>query len=191
MHTSSHHHIFCCHLAHKTEIRKSRVNITSVCVAKSPNIMTSFHSTFLRSLSLFAATCICLQNLKLSFDVGHRGLWRANERLQKEFERPRKTAFGSSIQEHPTKNVPVFYNLYVTNSSDAPRVKELVKEQFSFLRPEHSPIFLSSIGYQIDVPNTILLQHHEQGTEAVTLQALWQYCKSNKEDIVVYMHSKG
>ena len=85
--------------------------------------------------------------------------------------------------------IPVFYNLFVRNSSDAARVEELVLEQLTFLQPEHR-VFMHSIGYPIELP-MIRLAHHDKGTEIDTLHSLWEYCTINPQAHVAYVHSKG
>lgn len=86
--------------------------------------------------------------------------------------------------------VPVFYNLFTANESDAPRVMALVRDQLSNLLPEHR-VFAHSIGYPLKVPYTWQLAHHEKGSEMVTLHSVWEYCTVNPESKVVYLHSKG
>jgi hypothetical protein len=88
------------------------------------------------------------------------------------------------------ESVPVFYNVFVAQESDAPRVRSIVMEQFTYLRPEHH-VHLHSIGFPIDIANTTLLQYHEQGDEVETLHSLWEYCSIQPESKVVYLHSKG
>jgi hypothetical protein len=89
------------------------------------------------------------------------------------------------------ESVSVFYNLFVANESDAPRVAALVKDQLADLHPEHS-IFFHTIGYSIDVTSWgRLLMHHDEGSELDTLHSLWQYCNIHETAKVVYLHSKG
>ncbi|MGK3736736.1 MAG: hypothetical protein ACI8RD_013068 [Bacillariaceae sp.] len=92
-------------------------------------------------------------------------------------------------------NIPIFYNLFVNNQQDAPRVRQIVNEQFNKLLPVHNPIYINSIGTPMDLNDTgaILLGHYETAAEHVTLKALYDYCR-NPEHVhkkVVYMHSKG
>lgn len=90
-----------------------------------------------------------------------------------------------------TSSIPVFYNVFVENEQEAPRVAALVEEQLSFRKPHHNPIYVHSIGYNLSIPDTILLQHHEKASEMVTLQSLWEYCHDHPAERVVYIHSKG
>lgn len=95
-------------------------------------------------------------------------------------------------------NIPVFYNLFVKNEADASRVTKIVEEQFNKLLPVHHPIYVNSIGTELNYISetehqTVLLGHYEKAAEHVTLKSLWNYCQKpehvNKK--VVYMHSKG
>jgi hypothetical protein len=95
-------------------------------------------------------------------------------------------------EETKPGRIPIFYNLFVNTETDAPRVKALVEEQLSLIPPNaNHPIYYNSIGFLMDIPNATLLQHHEKGSESVTLFAMWNYCKEHHNDNVIYMHSKG
>jgi len=48
-----------------------------------------------------------------------------------------------------------------------------------------------SIGVPLQIENTTLPQHDEKGWEPQTLRLLWQQCKINTHDKIVYIHSKG
>jgi hypothetical protein len=96
------------------------------------------------------------------------------------------TATTSSFDEL----VPVFYNLYTAEASDSERVTNLVLDQLSMLQPEHK-VFVRSIGYPLDIPNTTLLAHRQEGDETDTLHELWTYCTIQPKSKVVYLHSKG
>ena len=87
-------------------------------------------------------------------------------------------------------SVPVFYNLYVSNESDAPRVKKLVLNQLSYLLPEHS-VYVNSIGFPLQIPDSRVLVHRQEGSEMQTLHSLWEYCSINTRTKVIYLHSKG
>jgi hypothetical protein len=91
-----------------------------------------------------------------------------------------------------SSNIPIFYNLFVGAESDASRVDQLVSQQMATMNPKiHFPVFVNSIGYRINIPNTTMLGHYENGTEMITLRSLWTHCKENPLDRVVYLHSKG
>jgi hypothetical protein len=125
----------------------------------------------------------------------------------------------SSDNNNNNNNIPIFYNLYVANASDADRVFKFVTEQLSLRDPTiHYPIFVNTIGYNNNnnnnnrdgdftsklstkISNVIHLQHYDDANEKVTLQALWEYCnkvtnntsttKPASSKKVVYLHSKG
>ncbi|KAG7352387.1 hypothetical protein IV203_008435 [Nitzschia inconspicua] len=104
-----------------------------------------------------------------------------------------KTSLATEIIDQPSK-IPIFYNLYVNpdNASDITRVRDLVSEQLAILATErYSPIFVQSIGQPMYVPNTMLLGHHPNGTEVLTLHSLWEFCQENYDKTVLYLHSKG
>ncbi|KAG7374597.1 hypothetical protein IV203_013692 [Nitzschia inconspicua] len=98
-------------------------------------------------------------------------------------------------ERRPRNDIAVFYNLYVNASTDEEliHVSNIIDEQFGSLQPWHRPVFVHSIGQEYPIPNTTLLQHHEQATEMVTLRSLWEYCREerNINASVVYLHSKG
>ena len=96
--------------------------------------------------------------------------------------------------------IPVFYNVFTKSARDIPRVISIVREQFSQLLPRHE-VLISSIGTPIASEitkiktnsrfTTELMQHNAEGFEFLTLSRLWQHCKDNPTDKVVYLHSKG
>jgi hypothetical protein len=91
-----------------------------------------------------------------------------------------------------TTSIPVFYNLYIGNSTDVERVTTIATEQLAFRDLQaHHPVFVNSIGYNTTLPGTIQLNHYKTEGEKVTLQALWEYCHNHMEQKVVYLHSKG
>ena len=99
-----------------------------------------------------------------------------------------------SAGKYERRSIPVFYNLFVANASDAPRVMEIVSEQKSFLLPEyHKPFFVQSMGgSQLKIPDATILGHRANGTELITLHSLWDFCRKKPEtEKVVYLHSKG
>ena len=120
------------------------------------------------------------------------------------------------LQNSNIGNIPVFYNLFVKNEEDAPRVMDIVKEQFKKSLPGvHYPIYVNSIGTHLDFNSNYgsgdgsdatntkplntterpieILGRYETADEHVTLKALWDYCvkPQNKHKKVVYLHSKG
>jgi hypothetical protein len=98
----------------------------------------------------------------------------------------------TAVRDDRPSNIPVFYNLFVKSQEDVQRVQNIVSEQFARLRPNlHHPVYVHSIGHHLPLPNTTLLEHHNEGFEEVTLHSLWDYCKFHTESKVVYLHSKG
>lgn len=103
---------------------------------------------------------------------------------------------GPVVGKRKKFNIPVFYNVFLSPDADqteTSRVQALVDDQLSYLLPEiHHPLFVHSIGQEnITIPNAILLGHHDVGDESITLHSLWQYCKRNTDQTIVYLHSKG
>lgn len=94
-------------------------------------------------------------------------------------------------RQQEIKDIPVFYNVYVSNQSEHERVHRLVMDQLSYLQPFHHPVYVHTIGYPLSIPNTTLLQHHANASELVTLHTLWEYCQTHPDEKVVYLHSKG
>jgi hypothetical protein len=89
-------------------------------------------------------------------------------------------------------SIPVFYNLFVGAENDTSRVLGIVSEQMALLRSEHKPVYIQSMGVKnLLIPNTELLGYRINGTEMITLRSLWEYCKKNPYEKVVYLHSKG
>jgi hypothetical protein len=41
------------------------------------------------------------------------------------------------------------------------------------------------------IPETTLIAHHDKASEEVTLHSLWEHCRENPSDKVIYLHSKG
>ena len=54
-----------------------------------------------------------------------------------------------------------------------------------------SEVFVHSIGTPMPIPNTTLIAHHEIASEEVTLHSLWEHCRENRTEKVIYLHSKG
>ena len=105
---------------------------------------------------------------------------------------PAAAAAAAAAVENQSKIV-VFYNLYVGTREDVSRVRNIVIEQLSYLRPEyHGEVFVNSIGFPMPpIPDTTLIAHHESGDEHLTLHSLWKYCGANPHNSVAYLHSKG
>jgi len=86
--------------------------------------------------------------------------------------------------------VPIFVNVFIKNTNDLPRVTSFVQKQLDMKLPEHSPIYVNSIGTRISLADTTT-DFYEQGSEMITLRHIWDYCTSNPARKVVYLHSKG
>ena len=98
--------------------------------------------------------------------------------------------------------VAVFYNLYISSKEDEARVSTLVHDQFTpYFDPDiHEDIRITSIGHPFQQNTTNVTNDHStireyraEGTEALTLSAIWEFCKTNPthEQKVIYLHSKG
>lgn len=104
------------------------------------------------------------------------------------------TPVGSQICPISIENIPVFYTLFVDPDADeteTERVKDLVLDQLANLKPIHHPVYVHSIGKELLIPNTTLLERHEHADERVTLESIWRYCQFNSNSKVIYLHSKG
>jgi hypothetical protein len=145
-------------------------------------ILASFHRAFL-AVGRTDITAAFSSSRRASVDAEYAYDYRLQQQQQQQ------------QQVLSNKNIAVFYNLYVNASSDEEllRVADIVSEQFGYFQPWHQPIFVHSIGQQYPIPNTTLLQHHQQATEMVTLRSLWEYCRQdeNANASVAYLHSKG
>ena len=106
----------------------------------------------------------------------------------KERETPLDGGCAKALVE--TQDVPIFYNLFVKSQSDLARVRGLVQEQLALAR-QNQRVFVHSIGIPMAVPNTTLIAHHNTGGEEVTLHSLWEHCRDNRSEKVIYLHSKG
>lgn len=88
-------------------------------------------------------------------------------------------------------SIPIFYNLYVRNDADVPRVEKIVDEQLrKLIEGVHGPVYVNAIGASLPIPNTTLIGRYEEASEMVTLQSLWEYCRNpeHHHQKVVYLH---
>ena len=90
--------------------------------------------------------------------------------------------------------ITIFCNLFAYETEDIPRVESIFEEQMALWNPKHhKTVKVRSLG----VPSlnltkpAMLLQHHEKGSEIITLNALWEYCQDYPHQKVIYLHSKG
>lgn len=110
------------------------------------------------------------------------------------FQQYYHTALQSRIT--PSK-IQIFYNLYIQSAEDEDRVRNIVQEQFQHINPlvHDTSVHITSIGYPLSsIPyEQSISAHHNEGSELLTLHALWEYCQVNNhpEAKVVYLHSKG
>jgi hypothetical protein len=103
------------------------------------------------------------------------------------------------------KKIVIFYNLYIGNESDIPRIRTLVQDQFHYWNAtRHASIYVTSIGVNVSslllegddmfFPHTLPVHrvaHKPTGSELLTLDALWGYCQDQPSATVAYLHSKG
>jgi hypothetical protein len=95
----------------------------------------------------------------------------------------------------------IFYNLFIGNESDIPRVRTLIQEQFQFWNAiRHGGVQVTSIGVDVSSLKEDIfplglpirrLTHEKTGSELLTLDALWGFCQDNPSTTVAYLHSKG
>ena len=101
-----------------------------------------------------------------------------------------------------TSNTAIFYNVFVPPPGDSigPRnALRIIQEQLEQLQNSYvrdAPVYYTLIGYNqtrhvFDGPNFHLLQYIEEGSEELTLQALWGYCLQHPTHRVSYIHDKG
>ena len=93
------------------------------------------------------------------------------------------------------EKISVFYNVYTASESDLPRVQNITEEQLALFDSSRYDVFVRTINVPIKLSsktkNATLLVHEEEGDEVGTLGLLWDFCKRNSKDKVVYIHSKG
>jgi hypothetical protein len=108
---------------------------------------------------------------------------------------------------HPQKErkIAIFYNTYV-NPKNTALGKSIIKSQLkrinSSLSLDNSTIYYSRFGHLEEKwpmstclhnrsRDCIAITEREEGDETDTLQYLYEYCRNNIENRVVYMHTKG
>lgn len=140
------------------------------------------HLARLISGQMIVACVICVLQLLVTTNLSSWGVQVRNLTME---------AILPTQIESETTRIPVFYNLYASNQSEHDRVKLLAFGQLADLQPFHNPIYVHSIGYPVELPNTALIQHHKNANEHVTLHSLWEHCRGHPNEKVVYLHSKG
>jgi len=115
---------------------------------------------------------------------------------------------NNNASNNKKMKISIFYNLYIGNATDIPRIQQLMSEQLSMRDPLiHTPIYITTIGTTIDNDtldsfvygnkakknDVVRLGHYQKGNELLSLESLWGYCSKdeNRQDAVVYLHSKG
>ena len=116
---------------------------------------------------------------------------------------------NSSANNNKKMKISIFYNLYIGNATDIPRIQQLMSEQLSMRDPLiHTPIYITTIGTIIDDDtlnsfvygskkakniDVVRLGHYQEGNELLSLESMWGHCSKdeNHQEAVVYLHSKG
>jgi hypothetical protein len=103
--------------------------------------------------------------------------------------------------ENDTGKIFIFYNLFIGNKKDIPRIRTLIHEQFQFWNAtRHGGVQVTSIGVDVSSRKKDLfplglpirrLTHEPTGSELLTLDALWGLCQDHPSTTVAYLHSKG
>lgn len=129
-------------------------------------------------------------------------------------EQPQRQEDGMVRITREPPPVAVFYNLYTAQKNpkgmqkEILRVAALVREQLAPLegnKHTFNPLFIKSIGAIKSPADLLLFQnattspdieflHFDQGSEALSLQHLWDYCRNNQthpDQVITYLHSKG
>ena len=97
--------------------------------------------------------------------------------------------------ESSNNDIVVFYNVYV---NDPDRVMKIVKEQLEHREKsiaQNAPLYYVTIGKDVgelkNCKSCKRIEHHDKGSEIVTLSHLYEYCTNHQDSKVVYMHNKG
>jgi hypothetical protein len=127
-------------------------------------------------------------------------------------ERSVKSALNDFVVDHPYKKSnsqknerplnPIFYNVYIPPEPEKqPNAFRIIEEQMIQRNISQDPegyIYFVHIGGYISKltddfcrPHCSKIIYKELGNEVDTLQALWEYCQNNPQDIVTYIHNKG
>lgn len=96
---------------------------------------------------------------------------------------------------------PIFYNIFIprgniSKQENALRIIREQMEQRSLSGSSQSPIWYILIGSPNMTdsdcqPNCHRIDYIQEGDEAETLHALWDYCQSHPDELVTYIHDKG
>jgi hypothetical protein len=118
-------------------------------------------------------------------------------RFQLSHLKPKSTNNLIQTSTGTRSKILVFYNLFVAGAEDVERVQDIFDEQLTELDPRLHVInaSITSLGHPLpNIPNHMIREHiAEGGDEGITLNAIWNYCRSNNnhETKVIYLHSKG
>jgi hypothetical protein len=106
--------------------------------------------------------------------------------------------------------IVIFYNMFVPLHNNTKNAIEIVKEQIeqigaSFNNSATYQAWLYYVSIEYSLPDSFVqdicarfdnlvckrLRHYTKGYEERTLSLLWNYCKANPDQRVVYVHNKG
>ena len=87
------------------------------------------------------------------------------------------------------KSIPIFYNLYVPDITHIGPTQTFMADQIQLFRPEHVIYHVDLTGIKSRPPNTISYRHYKRSSEELTLQSLWQYCRKNRDEKVIFLHN--
>ena len=89
------------------------------------------------------------------------------------------------------KRIPIFYNINVPSTAGIRLAEKVTAEQMSLIRPEHVLYHVDSVGVKFSLPDTVSFRHYPElkYPEESTLQSLWQHCRENKSEKVIYLRS--
>jgi hypothetical protein len=120
---------------------------------------------------------------------------------------PEEEEGEEEVEVNQSEKVVIFYNLYIGNETDIPRIRKLVHDQFRYWKAtRHDGIHVTSIGVNVSsllsegegedsfFPRTLPVHrvtYEPTGWEMLTLDVLWGYCQDQPSATVAYMHSKG
>ena len=95
-------------------------------------------------------------------------------------------------------DIAIFYNIYIPPRNRKFRTLNIVKEQLEFRENSiapNGPLYYVTIGKDIgkleNCNNCEKIKHYTSGDEVNTLSHLYEYCSTNQEAKVAYMHNKG
>ena len=124
---------------------------------------TRRRTLLLRRWSLFLlAFCVALTSL----------VWQARLILP--------DVFHDSIQD----STAVFFHVSVPPNGSSASIEELLEQL-----PTNVHIRYNTIGGDYHIDGALFLEHHERGSEDITLEQLYDYCTENPGRTVMYIHN--